>query len=203
MLGVDMMVGHWEFTYGKEQVLKLTGDKDNKGMLNAEFISQNISDEEWNELIYKPYSIRNMNGVKIGFLGQSFPYTKTANPVNVNGWSYGLRLEDMQKYVNELRGKCDLVVLLSHDGFNVDQEVAKRVKILPIFTLLLLCQSIFAQEYTLKDLKVNGKVKKITRFLYGSNEASDQMDSLYLYNQNIQFFNELGYLTLDSGAQLS
>lgn len=76
-------------------------------------------------------------------------------------------------------------------------------KILPIFTLLLLCQSIFAQEYTLKDLKVNGKVKKITRFLYGSNEASDQMDSLYLYNQNIQFFNELGYLTLDSGATYS
>lgn len=128
MLGVDMMVGHWEFTYGKEQVLKLTGDKDNKGMLNAEFISQNISDEEWNELIYKPYSIRNINGVKIGFLGQSFPYTKTANPVNVDGWSYGLRLEDMQKYVNELRSKCNLVVLLSHDGFNVDQEVAKRVK---------------------------------------------------------------------------
>jgi len=128
MLGIDMMVGHWEFTYGKEQVLKLAGDKDNKGMLNAEFISQNISDEEWNELIYKPYSIRNQNGVKIGFLGQSFPYTKTANPVNVEGWSYGLRLEDMQKYVNELRSKCDVVVLLSHDGFNVDQEVAKRVK---------------------------------------------------------------------------
>lgn len=128
LLGVDMMVGHWEFTYGKEQVLKLAGDKDNKGMLNAEFISQNISDEEWNELIYKPYSIRNQNGVKIGFLGQSFPYTKTANPTNVEGWSYGLRLEDMQKYVNELRSKCDVVVLLSHDGFNVDQEVAKRVK---------------------------------------------------------------------------
>ncbi len=128
LLGIDMMVGHWEFTYGKEQVLKLAGDKDNKGMLNAEFISQNISDEEWNELIYKPYSIRNQNGVKIGFLGQSFPYTKTANPVNVDGWSYGLRLEDMQKYVNELRSKCDVVVLLSHDGFNVDQEVAKRVK---------------------------------------------------------------------------
>lgn len=128
LLGVDVMVGHWEFTYGKEQVLKLTGDKDNKGMLNAEFISQNISDEEWNELIYKPYTIRNVNGAKIGFLGQSFPYTKTANPKNVDGWSYGLRLEDMQKYVNELRGKCDVVVLLSHDGFNVDQEVAKRVK---------------------------------------------------------------------------
>lgn len=127
MMGVDVMVGHWEFTYGKEQVLKLTGDKDNKGMLDAEFISQNISDEEWGELIYKPYTIKNIGGAKIGILGQSFPYTKTANPKNVEGWSFGLRLEDMQKYVNELKGQCDIVVLLSHDGFSVDQEVAKNV----------------------------------------------------------------------------
>lgn len=69
--------------------------------------------------------------------------------------------------------------------------------------LLVYTQFIYSQEYTLKDLKVNGKVKKITHSLYGSNEASDQMDSLYLYNQNIQFFNELGYLTLDSGATYS
>ncbi len=127
MMGVDVMVGHWEFTYGKDQVLKLTGDKDKKGMLDAEFISQNISDEEWGELVYKPYTIRSVGGAKIGVLGQSFPYTKTANPKNVEGWSFGLRLEDMQKYVNELKSQCDIVVLLSHDGFSVDQEVAKKV----------------------------------------------------------------------------
>lgn len=127
MMGVDVMVGHWEFTYGKEQVLKLTGDKDAKGMLNADFISQNISDEQWGELVYKPYVIKNIGGVKVGVLGQSFPYTKTANPKNVEGWSFGLRLEDMQKYVNELKGQSDIVVLLSHDGFSVDQEVAKKV----------------------------------------------------------------------------
>lgn len=128
LMGVDVMVGHWEFTYGKEQVLKLTGDINEKGMLNAEFISQNISDEQWGELIYKPYTIKKIGGAKIGVLGQSFPYTKTANPKNVEGWSFGLRLEDMQKYVNELKTQCDIVVLLSHDGFSVDQEVAKRVK---------------------------------------------------------------------------
>lgn len=128
LLGVDLMVGHWEFTYGKEQVIKLAGTKDEKGMLKADFISQNISDEQWGELIYEPYKIKTVGGAKIGFLGQSFPYTKTANPVNVEGWSFGLRLEDMQKWVNELKGKCDVVVLVSHDGFSVDQEVARRVK---------------------------------------------------------------------------
>lgn len=128
MMGVDVMVGHWEFTYGKEQVLKLTGDKENKGMLNAEFISQNISDEEWGELIYKPYTIKKVGGAKIGIIGQSFPYTKTANPKNVEGWSFGLRLEDMQKFVDEVKSQADIVVLLSHDGFSVDQEVAKKVK---------------------------------------------------------------------------
>jgi S-sulfosulfanyl-L-cysteine sulfohydrolase len=128
LLGVDLMVGHWEFTYGKEQVVKLAGTKEQKGMLKADFISQNISDEQWGELVYEPYKIKNVGGVKVGFLGQSFPYTKTANPVNVEGWSFGLRLEDMQKYVNELKGKCDVVVLVSHDGFSVDQEVAKKVK---------------------------------------------------------------------------
>lgn len=59
---------------------------------------------------------------------------------------------------------------------------------------------VYSQEYTLKDLKVNGKVKKISQYLYGSNEASDQIETLYLINQTNQFFNEMGYLTLDSGV---
>lgn len=70
-------------------------------------------------------------------------------------------------------------------------------------TLFVYTQFIYSQEYTLKDLKVNGKVKKITQYLYGSDEASDQFDTLYLINQNIQFFNEQGYLTLDSGVTFS
>ncbi len=126
-LGVDVMVGHWEFTYGGEQVQKLAGNKDEKGLLKADFIAQNIVDEEWRELIYNPYVIKERNGVKIGFLGQAFPYTKTANPKNVDGWSYGLNLETMQQFVNELKTKADIVVLLSHDGYSVDQEVARKV----------------------------------------------------------------------------
>jgi len=128
-LGVDVMVGHWEFTYGKERVRELID------MLDAKFISQNVVgddpfDDEYEELIFEPYTIEERGGAKIGIIGQSFPFTSTANPKEfTQGWSFGLRLESLQKYVNELRKKhkVDCVVVLSHDGFSVDQEVARKV----------------------------------------------------------------------------
>ncbi len=128
-LGVDVMVGHWEFTYGKERVKELIG------MLDAKFISQNIVGDdpfadEYEELIFEPYTIEERGGAKIGIIGQSFPFTSTANPKEfTQGWSFGLRLETLQEYVNELRKehKVDCVVVLSHDGFSVDQEVARQV----------------------------------------------------------------------------
>jgi sulfur-oxidizing protein SoxB len=129
-LGVDVMVGHWEFTYGKKRVKELIS------MLNAKFISQNIVGddsfaEDFEELIFKPYTIEERGGSKIGIIGQSFPFTSTANPKEfTQGWSFGLRLDTMQKYVDELRNehKVDCVVVLSHDGFSVDQEVARQVQ---------------------------------------------------------------------------
>lgn len=128
-LGVDVMVGHWEFTYGKERVKELIE------MLDAKFISQNIIGndsfaDDFEELIFEPYTIEERGGAKIGIIGQSFPFTSTANPKEfTQGWSFGLRLGTLQEYVNELRDehKVDCVVVLSHDGFSVDQEVARKV----------------------------------------------------------------------------
>ncbi len=128
-LGVDVMVGHWEFTYGKERVKELID------MLDAKFISQNIVGndpfaDEFEELIFEPYTIQEKAGAKIGIIGQSFPFTSTANPKEfTEGWSFGLRLDTLQEYVDELRDehKVDCVVVLSHDGFSVDQEVARKV----------------------------------------------------------------------------
>lgn len=128
-LGVDVMVGHWEFTYGKERVFELIEK------LDAEFISQNVIDndpfsDEFEELIFPPYSIKEVGGAKIGIIGQSFPFTSTANPKKfTEGWSFALRHESLQEYVNMLRKekKVDAVVVLSHDGFSVDQELAKKV----------------------------------------------------------------------------
>jgi len=129
-LGIDTMVGHWEFTYGKERVKELIGK------LDAKFISQNVVGDdpfadEYEELIFEPYTIEERGGAKIGIIGQSFPFTSTANPKEfTEGWSFGLRMDTLQDYVNELKNekKVDCVVVLSHDGFSVDQEVARQVK---------------------------------------------------------------------------
>ena len=128
-LGVDVMVGHWEFTYGKERVKELIE------MLDAKFISQNVVGndpfaDEYEELIFEPYTIEEKGGAKIGIIGQSFPFTSTANPKEfTEGWSFGIRPDTLQEYVDELRNehKVDCVVVLSHDGFSVDQEVARMI----------------------------------------------------------------------------
>ena len=129
-LGVDVMVGHWEFTYGKERVHELIGQ------LKGDFISQNVIDndpfsDEFEELIFPPYTIKEIGGAKIGIIGQSFPFTSTANPKKfTEGWSFALRHESLQEYIDMLRKekKVDCIVVLSHDGFSVDQELAKKVK---------------------------------------------------------------------------
>jgi len=128
-LGVDIMTGHWEFTYGKERVLELIE------MLDAKFVAQNVIgndpfEDEYEELIFEPYTIEERGGAKIGVIGQAFPFTSTANPKEfTEGWSFGIRPETLQDYVNELRNehKVDCVVVISHDGFSVDQEVARMV----------------------------------------------------------------------------
>ncbi|MEA3433678.1 MAG: thiosulfohydrolase SoxB [Campylobacterota bacterium] len=128
-LGVDVMVGHWEFTYGKERVMELIEK------LNGEFISQNVLDNDpfsdtFEESVFPPYTIKEIGGAKIGIIGQSFPFTSTANPKRfTENWSFALRHESLQEHVDHLRKeeKVDCIVVLSHDGFSVDQELAKKV----------------------------------------------------------------------------
>ena len=128
-LGVDVMTGHWEFTYGKQRVLELIE------MLDAKFVAQNVIGndpfaDDYEELIFEPYTIQEKGGAKIGIIGQAFPFTSTANPKEfTEGWSFGIRPETLQTYVDELRKehKVDCVVVISHDGFSVDQEVARMV----------------------------------------------------------------------------
>lgn len=129
LLGIDVMVGHWEFTYGKERVMELIEK------FNGDFIAQNIIDNDtfsdtFEETVFKPYTVKIVGGHKIGLVGQAFPFTSTANPAHfTEGWSFGLRIDTIQKYVNELRDKekVDAVIMLSHDGFSVDQEIARQV----------------------------------------------------------------------------
>lgn len=125
LLGVDIMTGHWEFTYGAERVQEII-----KGMEgNIEFIAQNVVDNTFEDPIFKPYTLREMNGVKVAIIGQAFPYTPIANPrYMIPDWSFGIRDERLQEMVDEVRGNgAQVVVVLSHNGMDVDLKMASRV----------------------------------------------------------------------------
>ncbi|MCS7307540.1 MAG: thiosulfohydrolase SoxB, partial [Aquificaceae bacterium] len=110
-VGFDYMVAHWDVTVGKEKFLDIVKNK-----LKAKLVSYNITEEPFGDLVFPPYDVVERGGVKIGIIGSSFPFTPLANPrVYTEGWSFGVRPEELQKHVNELREKhkVDLVILLS------------------------------------------------------------------------------------------
>jgi sulfur-oxidizing protein SoxB len=127
LLGVDVMTGHWEFTLGADRVQAIV-DKDFKGSI--EFIAHNVRTADFGDEVFRPYTIRQMNGVPIAIIGQAFPYTPIANPrYFVPDWTFGIQDESLQKVVDEVRGKgAQAVVLLSHNGMDVDLKLASRVR---------------------------------------------------------------------------
>jgi sulfur-oxidizing protein SoxB len=136
LLGVDVMTGHWEFTYHEETVLN------NVETFNGDFIAQNIKatedalfegvplfDEDTGH-IFPPYLIKNLNGRRIAVIGQAFPYTPIANPRRfIPNWTFGIQEQDLSVLVGEIRRseQPDAVVLLSHNGMDVDLKLASRV----------------------------------------------------------------------------
>ena len=125
-LGVDLMTGHWEFTLGDKRVKEIV-DKDFKGKI--EFIAQNVQTSDFGDPVFPPYVMKEMNGVPIAIIGQAFPYTPIANPRYLTPeWSFGIKEAEMQTVVDEVRGKgAQVVVLLSHNGMDVDLKLASRV----------------------------------------------------------------------------
>jgi len=126
-LGVDVMAPHWEMTYGAERVQEIVnGDFKKAGI---EFVAQNVVTQDFGDQVFKPYVIKVINGVQVAIIGQAFPYTPIANPRwMVPDWSFGIRDDSMQKFVDEARGKgAQVVVVLSHNGMDVDLKLASRV----------------------------------------------------------------------------
>jgi sulfur-oxidizing protein SoxB len=135
LLGVDVMTGHWEFTYSADEVLA------NLKQFKGEFVAQNIfvkeealfmdapvADEAGHA--FKPYTLRDLGGVKVAVIGQAFPYTPIANPARfMPDWTFGIREAEMQSLVNKLREqeKPAVVVVLSHNGMDVDRKMAQNV----------------------------------------------------------------------------
>jgi sulfur-oxidizing protein SoxB len=124
LLKPDAMVGHWEFTLGEKRVKEIVAS------LPFPFLAQNVRDTEWNEEVFKASTTITRGGVKIAVIGQALPYTPIANPRwMIPNWTFGIREDDIQKRVEAARKDgAQLVVLLSHNGFDVDRKLASRVQ---------------------------------------------------------------------------
>ena len=126
-LGVNVMTPHWEMTYGAQRVMEIVnGDFKKAGV---DFVAQNVVTNDFGDQVFQPYVMKNINGVQVAIIGQAFPYTPIANPRHmVPDWSFGIRDESMQKYVDEARAKgAQVVAVLSHNGMDVDLKMASRV----------------------------------------------------------------------------
>jgi sulfur-oxidizing protein SoxB len=136
LLGVEAMTGHWEFTYGEQTV------RENIGRCEGEFLAQNVfltAEAVFNDAtafdsasgrVFKPATIKEVGGRRIGVIGQAMPYVPVAHPKRFTpDWTFGIRETELQKVVDGLRehDKVDAVLLLSHNGMGVDLKLASRV----------------------------------------------------------------------------
>ena len=119
----DAMVGHWEFTLGKERVEQLVDE------MGYPFLGSNCFDTEWDERVFQSTAYFERGGIKVAVIGQHFPYTPIANPSHlVEGWSFGIRPDEIQSNIDEARNNgAEIIVVLSHNGFDVDQKLAADI----------------------------------------------------------------------------
>jgi sulfur-oxidizing protein SoxB len=127
LLGVDVMTGHWEFTYGMDRVRQIV-EQDFKG--HIDFVAQNIQTADFGDPVFKPGVTREINGVPCAVIGQAFPYTPIANPrYMMADWTFGLQEARLQQQVDRARAQgAQVVVVLSHNGMDVDLKMASRLR---------------------------------------------------------------------------
>ena len=126
-LGVDVMTAHWEMTLGEKRVLEII-KKDFQNKIS--FVAQNIKTSDFGDEVFPSYVMREMNGIPLAIIGQAFPYTPVANPRYFTpNWTFGIQEVNLQKTIDHVRSKgAKVVVLLSHNGMDVDLKLASRVR---------------------------------------------------------------------------
>ncbi|HEX4598452.1 MAG TPA: thiosulfohydrolase SoxB [Burkholderiaceae bacterium] len=127
LLGIDVMTLHWEFTYGADRVRQVE-EGDFKGRIDI--VAQNVRTADFDEPVFKPYVLREVGKVPIAVIGQAYPYTPIAHPRTfVQQWSFGIQEKSLQAQVGAAREKgAQAVILLSHNGMDVDLKLASRVR---------------------------------------------------------------------------
>ncbi|HVY05860.1 MAG TPA: thiosulfohydrolase SoxB [Burkholderiales bacterium] len=127
LLGVQVMTGHWEFTLGADRVLQLIRS-DVAGSI--EFVAHNVFTRDFGDRVFQPYVIREIAGMEIAIIGQAYPYTPIANPQHlIPDWTFGIHEQSLRDTITEVRKRgVAAVVLLSHNGVDVDLKLASRVE---------------------------------------------------------------------------
>jgi len=128
-LKVDALTGHWEFTLGERRVREIFGTIERRGSSPVSLLAGNIRDSDMAEPVFRGWRMFERGGIKVAVIGQAFPYTRIANPRwLVPNWSFGIREDAIRKAVGVARTLgAQVVVLLSHNGFDVDRKLARRV----------------------------------------------------------------------------
>ncbi len=136
LLGIDILTGHWEFTYGEKTL------RQNLDRFKGEFLAQNVfltEEAAFNNTqafdpdsgrVFRPASVKQIGGMRIAVIGQAFPYVPIAHPKRFTpDWTFGIREQELQKLVDDLRGAqhADAVLLLSHNGMDADLKLASRM----------------------------------------------------------------------------
>jgi sulfur-oxidizing protein SoxB len=129
-LGIEATTGHWEFTLGEERIVELFGTIQRPGSSGIPFLAGNVRDTDFAEPVFHSTRMFERGGLQVAVIGQAFPYTPIANPRwMIPRWSFGIRESEVRKSVAAARRSgADVVVLLSHNGFDVDRKLASRVE---------------------------------------------------------------------------
>lgn len=127
LLGVQVMTGHWEFTLGAERVHELIRT-DMAGSI--EFVAHNVFTRDFGDRVFPPYVIKEISGMEVAIIGQAYPYTPIANPQHLfPDWTFGIHEQSLRNTIAEVRKrKVAAVVLLSHNGVDVDLKLASRME---------------------------------------------------------------------------
>lgn len=183
LLGVEATTGHWEFTLGADRIAELYGTLGRRGQARVPFLAGNVVDNEFEEPVFPACRLFEKGGVRIAVIGQAFPYTPIANPAWMfPRWSFGIRERQLARHVAAARARgAEVVVLLSHNGFEVDRKLAARIEGIDVILTghthdalpepvivgrtLLIASGSHGKFLTRLDLEVRNR--RVTGFSYG------------------------------------